>query len=73
MPTRGSVALWYNLDKKGHRDLRASHGGCPILKGSKWILNKWIYYFNQFNKFPCSTDPLEILSPPQGYYKNLAA
>jgi len=49
MPTRGSIAFWYNLDRKGYRDLRATHGGCPILKGSKWILNKWIYYYNQVN------------------------
>jgi prolyl 4-hydroxylase len=39
MPTRGSAAFWYNLDRKGFRDLRSSHGGCPVIKGSKWILN----------------------------------
>lgn len=71
MPTRGSVAFWHNLDRKGHRDLRASHGGCPILKGSKWILNKWIYYFNQFQKLPCSTNPYQYLEQPQGYYRNI--
>ena len=47
MPTRGSAAFWYDLDRKGYRDQRTYHGGCPIVKGTKWILNKWIYYFNQ--------------------------
>ena len=41
-PTKGSAAFWFNLDRKGHRDPKTCHGGCPVLKGSKWILNKVI-------------------------------
>ncbi len=55
-PTRGAAAFWTNLDRKGHRDFRASHMGCPILKGSKWILNKWSYHFDQFHLWPCHLD-----------------
>jgi prolyl 4-hydroxylase len=51
MPTRGSAAFWYDLDRKGYRDMRTYHGGCPIVKGTKWILNKWIFYFNQVQIF----------------------
>ncbi len=40
MPSRGAAAFWMDLDKRGFRDYRSSHMGCPILKGSKWILNK---------------------------------
>lgn len=36
------------MDRKGHRVLASEHVGCPVLKGSKWILNKWIYSFDQF-------------------------
>ena len=52
-PRRGSVAFWYDLDRKGHRDTRLLHGGCPIVKGSKWIMNKWIQYYDQIFTHPC--------------------
>ncbi len=68
-PKKGSAAFWFNLDRKGHRDPRTNHGGCPVLKGSKWILNKWIFYFNQFLRFPCGMhDDQEFVSPFTGHY-----
>jgi hypothetical protein len=61
----------FNLfqDAKGFRLTETSHGGCPVLKGSKWILNKWIYYFNQFKKFPCGLSYNKKFESPKGYYK----
>lgn len=56
-PTRGAIAFWFNLDGKQHREARSSHGGCPVLMGSKWILNKWIMSFDQFANVPCRLDP----------------
>ena len=40
--------------------------GCPVLKGSKWILNKWMYSFDNFKKFPCSITGsyVEPMPPP---------
>ena len=67
-PTKGSAAFWFSLDRKGHRDQKTAHGGCPVLKGSKWILNKWIYYFDQEKKFPCSLNPYEFVKPFSGHY-----
>lgn len=67
-PRKGSVAFWFGLDRKGHRDKRLLHGGCPILKGSKWILNKWIHYYDQFNKVPCSLNPDDVVLPFEGIY-----
>ncbi len=52
-PTRGSAAFWISLDRRGFRDQRSSHGGCPVATGSKWILNKWMFYFNQWRDWPC--------------------
>ncbi len=52
-PRRGSVAFWIDLKRSGMREGRSSHGGCPVAVGSKWIINKWVYYFNQFQRFPC--------------------
>ena len=39
-PTRGSAAFWISLTSGNRKDHAAQHGGCPILSGSKWILNK---------------------------------
>jgi prolyl 4-hydroxylase len=68
-PTRGSAAFWMNLDKKGFRERRSQHTGCPVLGGSKWILNKWVYYFDQFKSYPCGLDYHEAFGPFTGYYK----
>ena len=52
-PTKGAIAIWYGLESNGYLQYDSSHGGCPILSGSKWILNKWIYYFDQWKNYPC--------------------
>ena len=54
MPEKGAAAFWYDLVSNGFRDKTTQHGGCPVLKGSKWILNKWLYYYDNFAKFPCN-------------------
>ena len=72
MPTRGSAAFWYNLDMKGFRDQRSQHGGCPVIKGSKWILNKWVFYYNQHKNFPCGLNSDAYFPPPKGYYTNIS-
>ena len=50
---KGSAIFWINLVPYGKTNKLTYHGGCPVLVGSKWITNKWIYYNNQFSKFPC--------------------
>ena len=67
-PTKGSAVFWIDLDRKGHKERRSAHSGCPVLKGSKWILNKWIYYFDQFKMWPCGRDPKEEYPPFDRYY-----
>ncbi len=62
-PTRGAAAFWIDLDRKGFRDFRSSHMGCPVLQGSKWILNRWIYQFDQFHTWPCRLDPVSFYEP----------
>ena len=53
-PTKGSAAFWFSLDRRGYRDKQTVHGGCPVIQGSKWILNKWVYYFDQVDRYPCT-------------------
>ena len=76
-PTRGSAAFWFSLYRDGVRDPASSHGGCPVAVGSKWILNKWIYSFNNWNKQPCHPshtqkfqyqDKVRMTWPDTSYY-----
>ena len=62
MPEKGAAAFWYDLVSNGYREKTSQHGGCPVLKGSKWILNKWMYYYDNFAKFPCN-----IINGPSYY------
>ena len=64
MPQKGSAAFWYDLSSDGLRDLSTLHGGCPVLKGTKWIMNKWMYSFDNFRKFPCKLQRNMALTPP---------
>ena len=53
-PTKGAAAFWFGLYSDGSKDGAVYHGGCPVISGSKWIVNKWINTFEQFSKYPCS-------------------
>ena len=52
-PKRGAAAFWINVYSCQKRDHTAIHLGCPVLKGQKWILNKWINSFDQWKHWPC--------------------
>ncbi|XP_028401152.1 transmembrane prolyl 4-hydroxylase-like isoform X3 [Dendronephthya gigantea] len=47
-PKKRSALIWYNhkVDPTtgwlGETDIRSLHGGCNVIKGSKWIANNWI-------------------------------
>lgn len=44
---RGDALLFYSLLPDGAKDPASLHGGCPVLKGTKWSATKWIHV----NKF----------------------
>ena len=62
-PKKGSAAFWTNLSSCHVKDHRATHMGCPVLKGSKWILNKWIYSWDQWKDWLCQMEPNVTISP----------
>ena len=46
-PKRGKAVFWYNhfINEDGwlgNLDPYTWHGGCPVTKGNKWIMNRWI-------------------------------
>ena len=52
-PKKGSAAFWVNIFSCHRKDSRAIHAGCPVLTGSKWIVNKWMYSWDQWKTWPC--------------------
>jgi prolyl 4-hydroxylase len=56
-PEKGSAVFWLNLNPRGNIDKLSAHGGCPVLVGSKWITNKWIGGFDQWNVLKCGLTP----------------
>ncbi|CAL8087983.1 unnamed protein product [Calicophoron daubneyi] len=60
-PLRGSAGFWYNLMPSGEGDLRTRHVACPVLFGSKWVLNVWFHERGQEFIRPCELEqgPIE--------------
>ena len=40
-PAAGSAVAFWSLQTDGRLDSGALHGGCPVLKGTKWSATKW--------------------------------
>ena len=55
-PIKGAGVFWININRKHKRDDRLSHGGCPVLLGTKDVVNDWIYSLAQWKNWKCSTD-----------------
>jgi len=41
-PRRGDAVLFWSVDLDGEINQRALHGGCPVKKGTKWAMTKWL-------------------------------
>eukprot|EP00243_Klebsormidium_subtile_P001419 TRINITY_DN1243_c0_g1_i1.p1 TRINITY_DN1243_c0_g1~~TRINITY_DN1243_c0_g1_i1.p1 ORF type:complete len:269 (+),score=43.64 TRINITY_DN1243_c0_g1_i1:95-901(+) len=41
-PKKGDALLFWSLTPEAKPDSRSLHGGCPVLKGSKWSATKWL-------------------------------
>ncbi len=65
-PEKGAAAFWMDLTSDQTIESEAVHAGCPVLVGSKWILNKWVYAFDQWKKYPCLLKKWELMPPLKG-------
>lgn len=50
---KATAAFWHNLKESGDDDYYTKHAACPVLLGSKWVANKWLYEFGQEFRRPC--------------------
>uniref|UniRef100_A0A1B6L429 procollagen-proline 4-dioxygenase n=1 Tax=Graphocephala atropunctata TaxID=36148 RepID=A0A1B6L429_9HEMI len=56
-PVKGSIIYWFNILHDSSEDHRTLHGGCPVLLGTKWVLNKFIREGGQkLQGHPCRRD-----------------
>ena len=55
-PEAGSALMWANIRSNGLFDTRVFHMGCPVLRGNKWIANKWVLWSNQMSRYPCNKE-----------------
>lgn len=42
-PYAGRAVLFYSQLPDGSMDRKAKHGGCPVLNGTKWAANLWVW------------------------------
>ena len=41
-PRKGDALLFWSMHPNGTMDKHSLHGGCPVKKGEKWVMTKWI-------------------------------
>jgi prolyl 4-hydroxylase len=42
-PKEGKVIVFYSLKPDGSGDRFSLHSACPVLEGTKWAANKWVW------------------------------
>ena len=47
-PTKGTALFWFNFNETMQDYNEIIHMGCPVIRGNKWIANKWIKFSAQF-------------------------
>lgn len=40
---KGDAVLFYSLHPDATTDAASLHGGCPVIRGEKWVATKWIH------------------------------
>ncbi|XP_026752045.1 prolyl 4-hydroxylase subunit alpha-2-like isoform X1 [Galleria mellonella] len=55
-PIKGAALFWMNLHPSGEGDISTRHAACPVLRGSKWVSNKWIHQGGQELLKPCDLE-----------------
>lgn len=68
---RGTALFWHNLKHSGDDDYYTKHAGCPVLMGSKTVMNKWIHSFGQEFRRPCKKDDSREMFQYEIYRKML--
>ena len=63
-PRKGQALVFYSLKPNGDFDPQSLHGGCPVVKGEKWVATKWIRQNCQISPCLPPGEPQEKTPPP---------
>ncbi|XP_068632376.1 prolyl 4-hydroxylase subunit alpha-1-like [Battus philenor] len=55
-PVKNAAVFWMNLHPSGEGDIATRHAACPVLRGSKWVSNKWLHQGGQELLKPCNLE-----------------
>ncbi|MPC27472.1 Prolyl 4-hydroxylase subunit alpha-2 [Portunus trituberculatus] len=55
--TAGAAMVWWNLLSSHEHDFLTRHAACPVMRGRKTVVTKWVGYVPQWRKMSCSADP----------------
>ena len=62
-PIPNAALFWYNSFRNNESgDNRSLHGACPVIKGEKWAVNKWVLSRGQEWTRQCKPNHEFILS-----------
>ncbi|KAK7114223.1 hypothetical protein V1264_000315 [Littorina saxatilis] len=56
-PVKGTALFWCNVNPAQELQDRTLHAGCPVIKGHKWVANKWIWTYGNEYRRPCGPYP----------------
>lgn len=59
-PRKGDAILFHSMKYNGELEDRSMHGACPVIKGEKWSMTKWIHtgHYRMGDKYDEEADRL---------------
>ena len=42
-PQKGSAIMFWTFKPDGTHDVQSLHGACPVDKGEKWVMTRWMH------------------------------
>lgn len=59
-PKKGDAILFHSMKYTGEIEERSMHGACPVIKGEKWSMTKWIHagHYRMNDKYDTEADAL---------------
>lgn len=57
-PRKGDALLFHSMTPHGQLEERSMHGACPVIKGEKWSMTKWIHagQYRMHDKYDVEAD-----------------
>ncbi|KDO23522.1 hypothetical protein SPRG_11444 [Saprolegnia parasitica CBS 223.65] len=60
-PMKTHAILFYSQKPNGELDPRSLHGGCPVLDGTKWAANLWVWNKRRYGLDDTRADTIKVV------------